>query len=140
MAKKIYSFIETDEHSFRPPRMVGPDAVPPTYLGLIDGRHYVAVEGVVPEQSPAIRLVGPIELARDPTLRETLRTQAEPNQTVRRRRAQDSPDIGEQLDILLTEFAFRRDRGEALSPALEALINRWQAVKDAHPKPDLGLE
>ena len=85
-------------------------------------------------------MLGPIDLAREPELRETLRTKAEPNQAIRRRRAQDYPDIGDQLDVLLAEFALRRSKGEALSPGLEALLERWQGVKKANPKPDLGLE
>ena len=140
MAKKIYSFIESGDQSFVPPPMVGPDAVAPVYLGLVDGRHYMAVEGTVPKQSPTIHMVGPIDLAGDPALRETLRAQAEPYQRVRRRRAQDYPDIGDQIDILLAEFAHRRTKGEVLSPGLEDLLERWKGVKAAHPKSDTGLE
>jgi hypothetical protein len=138
--KKIYSYIEAQGQSLRPPVMEGPDAEAPIYLGQIDGRHYVAVTGELPAQAPVIRLLGPHHPGKDPELARTLSATAEPLRLVRRRRAEEYPDIGEQLDALLKELAARRDRGETLTTELQDIIDRCLAVKARHPKPDLGIE
>lgn len=137
--KRIYSYIEVDGATFRPPAMVGPDAIAPEYLMQLDGRHYVAVEGELPSQHPAIELRGPHQLNKEPELRDALAQSAEPMRAMKRRRAEDYPAIGDQLDALINEFAQRRARGEALTPELDGIIDRCLAVKNKHPKPDIGL-
>jgi hypothetical protein len=138
--KKIYSYIEAQGRSLRPPVMEGPHAEAPVYLGQIDGRHYVALTGEPPAQAPEIRLQGPHDPGKEPELAGKLSAVAEPLRLVRRRRAEEYPDIGEQLDALIKELAARRSRGEALTPALQDIVDRCLAVKARHPKPDLGLE
>ena len=53
----------------------------------------------------------------------------------RRARAAAYPALGDQLDALLKGFAELRTQGAALPPDLVAVIDAWQAVKAAHPKP-----
>jgi hypothetical protein len=136
---KIYSYIEANAQTFRPPALNGPDGQVPQYLAKIDGRHYIALEGALPSQSPVIQLRGPLDLADDPELRAELTRHAEPWRTIRQRRAEAYPDIGDQLDALIKEFAARRDAGEALTPELEGILDARAAVKAREPKPDIGM-
>lgn len=138
--KKIYSYIEAQGQSLRPPVMEGPHAEAPIYLGQIDDRRYMAITGELPPQAPAIRLLGPHDLGKEPELARKLSATAEPLRLVRRRRAEEYPDIGEQLDALIKEFAARRSRGETLTAGLQDIVDRCLAVKARHPKPDLGIE
>jgi hypothetical protein len=50
-------------------------------------------------------------------------------------RAAEYPAIGDQLDALLKGFAQLGTQGATLPPDLAAVIDTWQAVKAAHPKP-----
>jgi hypothetical protein len=137
--KKIYSYIEANGQTFRPPVLVGPEGKAPEYLAKLGERHYVAVEGPVPNQSPLVQLRGPLDLATDPELRAELERRAEPWRIVRQRRAEAYPDVREQLDALMKEFAARRSAGETLTPELGKLVDRCLAVKAEHPKPDIGM-
>jgi hypothetical protein len=137
--KKIYSYIEANGQTFRPPVLDGPDGEAPEYLARIGERHYVAVEGILPRQSPMIQLRGPLDLASDPELHAALTRRAEPWRMVRTRRAEAYPDIGDQLDALMKEFAARRAAGEALTPELAKIVDACTAVKTNHPKPDIGM-
>ena len=53
----------------------------------------------------------------------------------RRARAAAYPALGDQLDALLKGFAELRTQGATLPNDLVAVIDTWQAVKTAHPKP-----
>jgi len=138
--KKIYSYIEANGQTFRPPVLVGPEGKAPEYLARIGDRHYVAVEGNLPSQSPVIQLHGPLDLASDPELQAELERLAEPWRVVRQRRAEAYPDVREQLDALMKEFAARRAAGEELTPGLGKLVDACLAVKAEHRKPDIGLK
>lgn len=137
--KKIYSYIEANGQTFRPPVLVGPEGKAPEYLAKLGERHYVAVEGSLPGQSPVIQLRGPIDLATDPALHAELERHAEPWRVVRQRRVEAYPDVREQLDALMKEFAARRTAGETLTPELGKLVDACLAVKAEHPKPDIGV-
>lgn len=54
---------------------------------------------------------------------------------VHKTRAAEYPPIGDQLDALLKGFAQLSAQGATLPPDLAAVIDAWQAVKAAHPKP-----
>lgn len=139
MSMKIYSFIEAQGHTFRPAPRHGSGEPTAIHVATIDGRHYMAVRGPVPAQSPAIDLRGPIDLEREPQLRAELDRRAEPLRIVRRQRAEAYPEIGEQLDAIIKEFAARRAAGETLTPALARIVEACLAVKERHPKPNVGL-
>lgn len=51
-------------------------------------------------------------------------------------RAAQYPPIGDQLDAVLKGFAQLGTQGATLPADLVAVIDAWQAVKTAHPKPD----
>jgi len=137
---KIYSYIESSGQTFQPPRREGPNAPHTEYLAKLDGRHYVAVEGPVPRQSPAIQLRGPLDLSGDPDLRDRLTRHAEPWRMVRQSRAEAYPDIADQLDAIMKEFAALRESGQRLNPALDRMVEACMAVKSRLPKPDIGLD
>ena len=54
---------------------------------------------------------------------------------VHKARAAEYPAIGDQLDALLKGFAQLSTQGATLPEDLAAVIDAWQAVKAAHPKP-----
>lgn len=137
--KKIYSYIEANGHTFRPPVLVGPEGEAPEYLAKIGERHYVAVAGSLPSQSPVIQLRGPIDPEAEPELWAELEQRAEPWRTVRQQRAEAYPDVRDQLDALMKEFAARREAGETLTPELGTIVDACVAVKARLPKPDIGV-
>lgn len=137
---KIYSYIEVDSQTFQPPPLEGPGDTPVTYLALIDDRHYIAVTGSLPPQSPGIQLQGPLDLAADPALRERLTRHAEPWRMARQSRAEAYPDIADQLDAIMKEFAALRAQGQLLTPELNRVVDACMAVKTRYPKSAIGLD
>ena len=59
---QIYSYIEVGGKSFVPPEIKGEKSPFPIYLMSINGRHYISVDGKIPNQPPEIKLEGPINL------------------------------------------------------------------------------
>lgn len=137
---KVFSYIEADGHTLRPPPLVGPGEPLVTYLAHLDGRHYIAVAGPLPPQSPAIDLRGPLDLAADTELRDRLARRAEPWQMVRGMRSEAYPDMADQLDAIIKEFAALRAAGQVLTPELNRIVDACMAVKAEYPKSPLGLD
>jgi hypothetical protein len=138
---KIYSFVEAEGKSLVPPAAKAPgDAF--IYLAELEGRHYISVKNDLPEQPKEIRLEGPINLkaAKSKDLAEALRQRSGPLRRNALERAAAYPQIGDQLDALMAEFARRREQGEKLAPEMDSMLDRVLDVKKRFPKEDVGLD
>lgn len=141
--KQVYSYIEADGKSFIPPEIKGEKASLPTYLMSINGRHYISVEGRIPNQPPEIKSEGPINLraSENRELAAMLADQSEPTREVRSARSREYPDLRDQIGAIMAEFQRRQDAGEILTPELSSLLAKISETKNKHPKKniDLGL-
>lgn len=139
--KQVYSYIEVAGKSFIPPEIRGEKASLPTYLMSINGRHYIAVEGKIPNQPPEIKSEGPINLkaAENKELAAMLADQSEPTREVRNARSREYPDLRDQIGAIMAEFQKRQDAGEKLTQELSSLLAKIAETKKKQPKKDADL-
>ena len=139
--KQVYSYIEVDGKSFIPPVIKGENPSLPSYLTIINGRHYISVTGKIPKQPKEIKCEGPINLKakKNKELAEMLAIHAEPIRETRNARSREYPDLRDQIGAIMAEFQKRQDAGEKLSSELSVLLGKIAETKTKLPKKNAEL-
>ena len=136
---RIISYVESEAGAhFLPPTDWPGGAF--TWLCTLDGRHYARVASLdYGEQDPGIDLTVH-DLSEEPELAGQLDAHAadriEARQLRAERYASEMP-VGEQLDAILNALNQLRLSGALLPIVTTDVIERWLAVKRAHPVPDV---
>lgn len=59
----------------------------------------------------------------------------EPLDLYQKKRFNEYPEMGDQLDVIWKDFLNKRQNGETLSPEVDTMLSRIVSVKQKYPKP-----
>ena len=136
---RIISYVESETGSHFLPPTDWPDGAF-TWLCRLDGRHYARVASLdYGEQDAGVDLKTH-DLDEETDLAAQLDAHAVDRIEARRLRAEryaSEMPVGEQLDAILNALNQLRLSGALLPSVTTDVIERWLAVKRAHPVPDV---